>query len=275
RNLIEVGKKRTAGKLRAYMRAAYEMARTAGMDAELPVRFKAYGVKHNPAAETKAVQRQTDKNPLSVPELRQYWNAIKEVQTFEAAVLRLHLLTGGQRLEQFCRLKTDDDSNGILMVRDPKGRPGRPPRLHPLPLIAAAKAALAQYKALAPTGRKSRSKKKKTENSPGTFLISTDGGKTSITADAMSKWAMAAGACIEGFSPKRVRSGVETTLASLRVSQEVRGRLLSHGVSGVQAASYDGHDYLDAKLETLEMLFRHLENASASVTHIAFEKAVA
>lgn len=274
RRLHDDGKVRTAGKLRSYMRAAFEMARTARMDSTLPVRFKDYGVSHNPAAETKAIQRQTDKNPLTVQELRQYWASIKDVQSFEAAVLRAHLLTGGQRLEQFCRVRAVDVSTSVMVLRDPKGRPGRPPREHPLPITPAIRTALEQVKAWAPTGHKSRIQ---TASVPGTYLISKDGGQTYVSADAMSKWAKAAGlrASIEGFTAKRIRSGVETTLASLRISQEVRGHLLSHGVSGVQAASYDGHHYLDVKLEALETLHRHLENTSATVTHAVFAKAAA
>lgn len=64
-------------------------------------------------------------------------------------------------------------------------------------------------------------------------------------------------------------SSVETALASLRVSQETRGHLLSHGVTGVQATNYDGHDYAPQKLEALETLHRLLTETSASVVHIA------
>ena len=64
-------------------------------------------------------------------------------------------------------------------------------------------------------------------------------------------------------------SSVETELASLRVSQENRGHLLSHGVTGVQATNYDVHDYAPQKLEALETLHRFLTETSASVVHIA------
>ena len=36
--------------------------------------------------------------------LRQYWQAIKPLQGVRGAVLRLHLLTGGQRIEQMRQL---------------------------------------------------------------------------------------------------------------------------------------------------------------------------
>jgi len=69
------------------------------------------------------------------------------------------------------------------------------------------------------------------------------------------------------FQAKRIRSGVETALASLRVSQENRGHLMRHGVTGMQAASYDGHAYAPQKLEALDKLQRFLTETSASVLH--------
>ena len=58
-----------------------------------------------------------------------------------------------------------------------------------------------------------------------------------------------------GFKAKRLRSGVETLLSSAGVSRDVRGRLQSHGISGVQATHYDAHDYLPEKKQALETLF--------------------
>ena len=100
RGLSEAGKSRTAGKVRSYTRAAFEMARTAKLDHEVPVHFKAFEVKHNPAAETVAIKLATDKNPLMPVHLRQYWKAIEKLPGVQGAALRLHLLTGGQRIEQ-------------------------------------------------------------------------------------------------------------------------------------------------------------------------------
>ena len=52
---------------------------------------------------------------------------------------------------------------------------------------------------------------------------------------------------------------LNTLLASAGVSQEIRGRLQSHGISGVQARHYDGHEYLEEKRMALETLVRLLE----------------
>jgi hypothetical protein len=96
-------------------------------------------------------------------------------------------------------------------------------------------------------------------------------GDTHISAATLSDWATEAGAGIPGFRTKRIRSGVETLLASARVSSDTRGRLQSHGISGVQARHYDGHDYMDEKREALTKLHKLLDaphNTMAKVVPI-------
>lgn len=262
RGLREAGKERTAGKLRSYCRAAFEMARTSKLSLLVPVHFKSYGVQHNPAAETVAIKLIPDKNPLMPVHLRQYWKAIEQLQGVRGSVLRLHLLTGGQRIEQLRQLVRSNVSEGAITLLDAKGRTGRGARLHTIPLLPAAREALNTLLAL----------------NPGKFPLSVDGGASPVSAKAIADWAKDAVAGLEWlpadkpigrFQAKRIRSGVETALASLRVSQEYRGHLLSHGVTGVQAASYDGHDYAPQKLEALETLHRFLNETTASVVHIS------
>ena len=63
---------------------------------------------------------------------------------------------------------------------------------------------------------------------------------------------------IEGFQLKRIRSGIETLLAANSVSREVRGHLQSHGLTGVQARHYDGHDYMAEKSKAIKILVREV-----------------
>lgn len=241
RRALELGKGRTANKLRSYVRAAYQTARAARSKASIPVRFKGYNVTSNPAADTEPDEsaNKADKRPLNADELRTYWQAIKHLPGFKGAVLRLHLLTGGQRIEQLVNLKTADTTKDSITLYDGKGRPGKPPRPHTLPLIPAAAAALQECE---PQGQ---------------FALSTDKGETHLAATTLSAWAVeAVGDQITDFQAKRIRSGVETVLASARISSEIRGRLQSHGISGVQARHYDGHDYMDEKRRALVTLHR-------------------
>lgn len=95
----------------------------------------------------------------------------------------------------------------------------------------------------------------------GEFAVSTTAGKKAISVRTLAGWAHAiVGDAIEGFQLKRIRSGVETLLAARGVSREVRGHLQSHGLTGVQARHYDGHDYMAEKRSALEILSRELQS---------------
>ncbi|MCV2367319.1 site-specific integrase [Roseateles oligotrophus] len=251
RRLIEAGKERTANKLRAYMGAAYETARKAKTDPKIPVAFKGYEVKHNPAAETAAnsESNKADKNPLSADEMRVYWNCIKDIGGIKGAALKLHLLTGGQRIEQLVRLKSADVTADTIAIYDGKGRPGKPARRHTLPLTAQAAEAI------------------KLLDLSGEYAITTEVGDKigtiHLVSSTLSRWAVdAVGDKITDFQAKRIRSGVETILAG-KISKEMRGRLQSHGISGVQDRHYDGYDYLPELRTALEALDRELNSVKA------------
>ncbi len=262
RAVIQLGKGRTANKLRSYLRAAYQTAKKSRTKGSIPERFKAYGVRDNPVEDTEPDEsaNKPDKNPLLVEELCRYWRMIESLDDFRGAVLQLHLLTGGQRIEQLVKLKTRDIARdySTFTIIDSKGRPGKAPREHVVPLTPAAQAAL---RACKPTGD---------------YALSTNGGTTHVTATTLSKWAVGVVEAVEAearngatlsaietipdFQAKRIRSGVETLLSKAGVSLEVRGHLQSHGISGVQKRHYDGNDFLPEKLAALEALHRTLES---------------
>jgi integrase len=248
RRLVEDGKGRTANKLRAYLRAAYQCAIDVRTTMSIPITFKAFAVMFNPAAQTRRDPKhdRPDKRPLSVDELRTYWEAIRTIEGFKGACLRLHLLTGGQRVQQLVRLRRDDIREGAITIFDGKGRPGQGgPRPHMLPLLKAAAADLGALE------------------SKGEFALSTTEGVRPISATTLTNWAHeAVGESIPAFQLKRVRSGVETLLAANGFSREIRGQLQSHGMTGVQARHYDGHDYMPEKRRALEQLFLALTGKS-------------
>lgn len=258
RLVIEQGKGRTSNKLRSYVRAAYQVAKAARSKASIPLAFKAYNVKSNPASDTEPDEsaNKADKNPLSVDEMRTYWQTIKPMPGFVGSVLRLHLLTGGQRMEQLVALLVADVGADSITIMDGKGRPGKAARPHTVPLIPLAAAALHGC------------------NPAGAYALSVDGGKTHISAYTLSRWAKAAAVGIPEFKAKRIRSGVETLLAAARISQDYRGRLQSHGIAGVQAKHYDGHHYLDEKRHALDTLINQLEGKPVAGDNVVMLKAV-
>ena len=132
-------------------------------------------------------------------------------------------------------------ADDALTIFDGKGRPGQGPRPHQIPLLPDARNDLATLKRV------------------GEFAISTTAGKKPISVRTLAGWAhVLVGEAIDGFQLKRIRSGVETLLAANGVSREVRGHLQSHGLTGVQARHYDGHDYMPEKRLALNILSREL-----------------
>lgn len=243
RRLIEVGKGRTANKLRSYLRAAYQCAVDVRVAASIPLAFKAFGITTNPVAQTRRSSQydRADKRPFTKAELSAYWRLIAGIPGMRTATLRLHLLTGGQRIEQLVRLRGVDVHNESIQLYDLKGRPGQGARPHVIPLVALARRALSEVHPI------------------GEFAISTTGGSKPISVRTMAGWAKdVVGDAIAGFQLKRIRSGVETLLASKGVSREIRGYLQSHGQTGVQARHYDGHDYMAEKRRALQVLVREV-----------------
>ena len=241
RRLDAAGKGRTGNKLRSFARSAYQVALACKTKASIPARFQDFGIQANPVAATQPDQaaNKADKNPLTIEELRTYWGLIKDMPGPSAAWLRVHLLSGGQRIEQLVRLRNADihADKGYFILYDGKGRPGAGIRKHWVPLTQPILSAL------------------KDCASTGEFALSTTKGIKPIAGTSLSKVAAeVASPHIVGFTAKRIRSGVETALAAAKVSLEARGHLQSHGVSGVQARHYDGHDYLDAKRDALAKL---------------------
>ena len=259
RAVKESGKDRTANKLRSYLRAAYGVALAAGTSHEYPLAFKAFGIKRNPVAATQADKSadKADKNPLTLAELRAYWLTIENTPGRIGAALRFHLLTGGQRIEQLVSLKSSNVKPDAITLLDNKGRPnGQGPRMHPVPLTARA---ARELDAFALTGD---------------LAITNDSDKP-ISAITLSRHAANQPHGIAGFEMKRVRSGVETLLAARQVSKEIRGRLQSHGVAGVQAKHYDAYEYMAEKLGALEVLESALTTTDAKVIAIRPNKKTA
>ncbi|WP_367846545.1 integrase [Rhodoferax sp. WC2427] len=242
RRVQELGKFRTANKLRSYLQACYGVAKSAKSKPSIPKAFKEFNITSNPPAETSPdeTHNRADKNPLTRLEMQKYWKEIENLEGIRGALLRFHLLTGAQRIEQLVNLFNKDIADNKVTLWDGKGRPGKGARPHQLPLIPLAAKAL---RLCAPQG---------------IFALSTDGGETHIAATTLSRWAVEAGAAIPNFKAKRLRSGVETLLAFGKISQETRGRLQSHGISGVQARHYDGHEYMEEKEKALKLLLKLL-----------------
>ncbi|VVE88152.1 tyrosine-type recombinase/integrase [Pandoraea bronchicola] len=245
RNVLKDGKRTTARKLKAYLRAAFAMARDAANNPTVSEEFKAFGVKQNPVADVAGIRSGSgvDKNALQPDEMREYWRLISGPGP-QAAFLRLHLLLGGQRIEQLVKLRRADEKDAVLELRDTKGRTGTA-RSIVVPLIPAASAALTELQLMsAPES--------------GEFAISVTPAKPLSTTTARAWAKSVVDGNLDNFELKRVRSGVTTLLSKLKVNAEVRNHLQSHNLHGVEMRHYNSYDFLDEKTDALTKMHNYL-----------------
>ena len=261
RKVREAGKERAAGILRSYLSAAFNAAKRAPFDSAMPADLIAFGIEHNPVDNIPAIAVQAGNRTLSADELRAYIKALGDDLPDQA--LRLALLAGGQRMAQLLRAKVSDynPDTATLRLWDGKGK-RTAPREHLLPLAPKAAALVA--------GRAERVKereKRRAEDAgevPGDvgsmWLFSTH-GKVAMTFTTPGKRAaeISAGMKCEPFDLRDIRRTCETMLAGMGISRDTRAQLLSHGISGVQAAHYDRHSYTDEKRAALVAWERKLD----------------
>ena len=268
--LAKEGKLREAEKLRAYLRAAYTAARRARTDASMHA-FEGFRIVANPltdlevsrpkeAAEKAAQAAKERKWALSESQLQAYWHRISAMEDAGGALLRLHLLTGGQRVVQLARATVSDldGDKKTITLRDTKGR-RKTAHEHVVPLIPDA------MKTLEAMRQTLKDEDGKTVQ-PGPFLFTlTNGTAPAGYHNLWEAMQVVVTAMVEAkevdkeFTPGTIRKTVETRLQGVGVTREVRAYLLSHGLGGVQARHYEAHDYDDEKRQALLKLRRLLE----------------
>ena len=149
RSVIEQGHKRTAAKLRAYLRAAYALAQGADTNPQAPAALILFGVEVNPIASTAAIKNASGARDVTLTEqelgeVLRLLRLTRRVRHDDAlAAIELSLILGGQRLAQVLRLTAlDVDMTAkTITLLDPKGR-REVPRRHVLPLTQIAIALL-------------------------------------------------------------------------------------------------------------------------------------
>ena len=121
RKVAEKGKDRAAGILRSYLLAAFNTARKAPFDAKIPSSFIEFGIESNPVEPVSTIAVQRGDRTLTVDELKGYMAALTDDLSDNA--LKLALFSGGQRMAQLLRAKTNDYTKETQTLRllDGKG----------------------------------------------------------------------------------------------------------------------------------------------------------
>lgn len=242
-------KLRQAAKLRSYLKAAYNAAIRSQQDARSLQALRDLKIFQNPATNLVAIDGASGvrDRALSVAELQAYWRRICAIDETSGALLRFHLLTGGQRVEQLGRLTMSsfERDRGVITLLDKKGR-RRVARKHDVPLVRRAVEDISVM-----------------NRGLGEYVFSVTAGRSGASyrslEDRIKKVCQAmeeAGELEKGaFTAGDLRRTVETRLAALGFQPSELAQLQSHGLGGVQARHYNRYDYLTEKRKALEALY--------------------
>lgn len=241
------GKTRSADKLRAYLSAAFKSAMQAPYHPGLPQEMLGFAVTSNPVVALPAFPGNAREHFLTQTELGQYGAIVLSSPGITYGCLALALLAGGQRPLQISRIidADYDTEEGILLLRDPKGK-RRTARLHYLPVGPVAQAYISNL------------------HEPGGFIkhpawFSLDGQQLMSATTLTHQCArIQKKLTAEPFQLRDVRRTVETEMARIGFSKDIRAHLLSHGLSGIQERHYDRYDRIHEKRKALELWEKHL-----------------
>jgi hypothetical protein len=233
-------KRRTAAKVRSFVGAAFGLAMKASTDADAPAALKGFRIVANPMRATATVKGATGTKDRALrdAEVRALVRRLAKLDTPAADALRLSLLLGGQRMRQLLRAEVADfDADArTLRLWDAKGRRSEP-REHVLPLTDDALAIVERRAAVA--------------RRLGVASLFATGAKTVLHHDTAALLARTtAEAMVEAkeaetlFGAGDFRRTVESRLAEMGISPEVRNRIQSHGLGGIVNRHYNRSEWL-------------------------------
>lgn len=201
------GALRQADKIRSYIRSAFTEAIKARGNVNAPAKLRNMNIKMNPARDMVKVEGSSKARDraLSLAEFQAYWKRVKELPEPGRSIMMLHVLTGGQRIQQLSRatLHDIDGDTETLTLLDYKGRRAEP-RRHAIPLLPDARACIDRI-----TGA-------------GEYVFTCDGGISPINGKYIAervdkiRGAMKEAKELEGghFTPGTIRATIETRLAA-------------------------------------------------------------
>jgi integrase len=266
--MVARGITRQVNILRSYLRAAFAKAGGAhDLDPRrLAANKKAFRLAWNPVALVPRIDEYDRRGEriLAPAELRFYVEKIGAIANpVLRGFLRLHLLTGAQRPMQLLRaLWIDYDlDEGLLALTDTKGRAKA--REHLVPLLPEAVELLRELRPL-------------TGDHEWPFTL---GGRVPIRIETVIKAVAEVSAAlveegrkhridVQPFTLRDLRRNVETALAELGISREVRAYLLSHGRGDKIADTYDKHHYLPEKRRALEAWWGYVQTTMKSTDKV-------
>lgn len=259
RGIVMAGHGVSASKLRSELHSAYAHAIKAKLDPSALDFAVDPQVRANPIREIASLSEYSKPGErfLNRIELAEFWSVLHHLPEAKLKLahrfVRLSVELGGQRAKQLLRVQAKDVdlSEGLVLLLDPKGKRLRP-REHLLP---AGPAAIRELQWLLRYAADVGSPFLFTGVQTGAQLHE---GTISKEVRKLSADLVGAGRIDRPFRYADLRRTIETTLASLSVSKDVRAQIQSHGLSGLQTRHYDRYDYIKEKRDALLLWERFL-----------------
>lgn len=238
--LITAGKHTLANRVQALISKIFSFAIDAGLRDDHPcARMSHRGVEG------------IGERVLSDDELRAFWDGIFDSDAPRQAALglRLALLTGARigEVAGICRAELQDIENGATAAWEIPGARVKNGRDHIIPLCPMARATVLEL--LDDIGELDQ------------FLIPRLGGPEPLGRNKLWRALSLFAEDVEGEaretwiadppSPHDLRRTVETRLASIGISEEVRDRIMNHAPKTVGGRHYNKHDYINEKRNAL------------------------
>jgi integrase len=244
-----------AQRLQGIIHAAYEAAMKNRFKLQRLGGWDQFALESNPARNVGKIDaKATRDRALNGRDLGLLWlhlNASPARASIAYRFLRLDLLLGGQRCQQFLRAKIDDvdEFARTITLRDGKGR-RKKPRHHILPLSDLAWKEVSELLAIS-------------HACDSDFLFVGRAKDVSCHHQTISNATSDISKVLASvtFGDRNVapfiyldlRRTTESRMGEIGISREMKQQLLSHGLSGVQETHYDRYAYVPQKAEALKV----------------------
>ena len=260
--ILQREKYRQADKVRSYLHAAFAFGLKHDNIAGRAISGPTFAITQNPVSaitpseSDRKQARKAATRALSDAELAQFYKTCdlpgSGISWTMAQLFKMVIATGGQRIDQLCRIPWEGYQGDYIRIIDPKGR-GSIAREHLVPHTERTKAILAEVAQV--TGGHSHPFSRLADRP---FHVSSY--SSAIQGWLETDYALIDEQPVPSFTPRVLRRTMTQLMKRAGVSDHASNELQSHGISGVVKEHYDNdpETSLPNKVKTLEQVERSL-----------------
>ncbi|HDY96921.1 MAG TPA: hypothetical protein ENH72_00380 [Pseudomonas sabulinigri] len=260
--ILQREKYRQAAKVRSYLHAAFAFGLKHDNITGRAVTGQTFGIKHNPVAATsfedahKKLATKAITRALNNAELAQFYKtcdaANSGISWPLAQLFKMVIASGGQRIDQLCRLPWSNVRGSYLHIIDSKGR-GNIPRDHLVPHTERTRTIMVELEQI--TGDHSHPFSIKVDKP-----FSVASFSQAVTRWLQTDYAVIGTQKIPAFTPRDLRRTMTQLMKREGVQDSASNEIQSHGLTGVVVRHYnnDPKASLPSKQRTMDQVERIL-----------------